>query len=127
MPTTAGLATPSIRTVELPSGERIPALGQGTWHMGEDPRRRPQEIAALRLGLDLGLTLVDTAEMYADGLTEELIGEALAGRRDDAFLVSKLLPMNATRRGTVVGCGGEPGALQPRVPRHRARPAAVVP
>jgi diketogulonate reductase-like aldo/keto reductase len=94
----------TVRTVQLPSGEPIPVLGQGTWRMGEDPRRRGQEIAALRLGLELGLTLIDTAEMYADGLAEELTGEALAGRRDSVFLVSKVRPLNATRRGTVVAC-----------------------
>ena len=94
----------AVRTVALPSGERIPALGMGTWRMGEDPLLRDSEIAALRLGVDLGLTLVDTAEMYGDGLTEELVGEALAGRRDEVFLVSKVMPHHATRRGTVAAC-----------------------
>lgn len=79
-------------------------LGQGTWTMAEDPARRRDEVAALRLGLDLGLTLVDTAEMYADGASEELVGEALGGRRDEAFLVSKVLPSNAGRRGTIEAC-----------------------
>jgi diketogulonate reductase-like aldo/keto reductase len=79
-------------------------LGQGTWNLAEDPRRRADEIAALRLGLDLGLTLIDTAEMYGNGRSEELVGEAIAGRRDEAFLVSKVLPENATRRGTVAAC-----------------------
>jgi diketogulonate reductase-like aldo/keto reductase len=72
--------------------------------MAEDVRRREEEIAALRLGLDLGMTVIDTAEMYADGAAEELVGEALAGRRDEAFLVSKVLPQNATRRGTIAAC-----------------------
>ena len=94
----------AVRTVTLPSGDRIPALGMGTWHMGEDPLLRESEVTALRLGLDLGLTLVDTAEMYGDGLTEELVGEALAGRRDEVFLVSKVVPHHATRSGTVAAC-----------------------
>jgi diketogulonate reductase-like aldo/keto reductase len=72
--------------------------------MAEDARRREEEIAALRLGLDLGMTVIDIAEMYADGAAEELVGEALAGRRDEAFLVSKVLPQNATRRGTIAAC-----------------------
>ncbi|TQM13285.1 aldo/keto reductase [Pseudonocardia kunmingensis] len=96
--------TPAISTVSLPSGEVVPALGQGTWGWAEDPHRRGDEIAALHAGLDLGLTLVDTAEMYADGAAEDLLGEALEGRRDEVFLVSKVLPGNATRRGTVEAC-----------------------
>ncbi len=94
----------TIRSAVLPGGERIPVLGQGTWQMAEDPRRRADEIAALRLGLDLGLSLIDTAEMYADGGAEELVGEAIEGRRDDVFLVSKVLPHHATRRGTIMAC-----------------------
>jgi diketogulonate reductase-like aldo/keto reductase len=94
----------AARTTTLPSGEKIPVLGQGTWHMAEDPRRRADEIAALRLGIDLGMTLIDTAEMYADGGAEELVGKAIAGRRDEVFLVSKVLPHHATRRGTVEAC-----------------------
>src|SRR5882757_7577420 len=93
-----------MRTTKLPSGEAIPVLGQGTWHMAEHPRRRAEEIAALRQGLDLGLTLIDTAEMYADGAAEELVGEAIAGRRDEVFLVSKVLPSHATRSGTTSAC-----------------------
>jgi diketogulonate reductase-like aldo/keto reductase len=96
--------TTTNRTVRLPSGEVVPALGQGTWHLAEDPRKRRDEIAALRLGLDLGMTVIDTAEMYADGAAEILIGEAISGRRDDVFLVSKVLPENASERGTVVAC-----------------------
>jgi diketogulonate reductase-like aldo/keto reductase len=72
--------------------------------MGEDPRAREQELRTLRLGLDLGLTLIDTAEMYGDGATEELVAEAIAGRRDEVFLVSKVLPVNASRRGTIDAC-----------------------
>ncbi len=94
----------SIRTISLPSGERIPALGLGTWHMGEDPSRRKAEVAALQLGLDLGLTLIDTAEMYGDGGAEEVVGEAVAGRRDQVFVVSKVLPSNASRAGTIAAC-----------------------
>ncbi len=93
-----------MRTVELPAGERIPALGQGTWYFAERADRRAAEIRSLRTGLDLGLTVVDTAEMYADGAAEELTGEAIAGRRDEVFLVSKVLPYHATRRGTVAAC-----------------------
>jgi diketogulonate reductase-like aldo/keto reductase len=72
--------------------------------MGEDPRRRADEIAALRLGIDLGMSLIDTAEMYADGGAEELVGEAIDGRQDEVFLVSKVMPQNATRRGTIAAC-----------------------
>ena len=72
--------------------------------MAERPRRRKAEIDALRTGLDLGMTLIDTAEMYADGGAEELVAEAIAGRRDEVFLVTKVLPSNATRRGTVAAC-----------------------
>jgi diketogulonate reductase-like aldo/keto reductase len=93
-----------MRTVALPSGERVPAFGQGTWHMGENPARRAEEIAALKLGLDLGATLLDTAEMYGDGRAEELIGEAIQGRRDEVFLVSKVYPHNATQRGAIAAC-----------------------
>jgi diketogulonate reductase-like aldo/keto reductase len=94
----------AVRTVTLPSGDLVPALGMGTWHMGEDPLLRESEITALRVGLDLGMTLVDTAELYGDGSTEELVGEAIAGRRDEVFLVSKVMPHHATRRGTVAAC-----------------------
>jgi diketogulonate reductase-like aldo/keto reductase len=98
------MAASAVRTVELPSGEAVSALGQGTWHMGEDPRLRESEVASLRLGLDLGMTLIDTAEMYADGAAEQVVAAAIAGRRDEAFVVSKVLPGNATRRGTVAAC-----------------------
>ncbi|MFL5627770.1 MAG: aldo/keto reductase [Ktedonobacteraceae bacterium] len=100
------MSADGIRTIKLPSGVKIPVLGQGTWGMAEDARRRADEVAALRLGLDLGMTLIDTAEMYADGAAEELVGEAVAGRRDEVFLVSKVLPDHATRRGTIAACEG---------------------
>jgi diketogulonate reductase-like aldo/keto reductase len=93
-----------MKTVLLPSGEHVPALGQGTWYMGDHRAKRAEEIATIQLGLDLGLTLIDTAEMYGDGRSEELVGEAIAGRRDKVFLVSKVLPNHASRRGTVSSC-----------------------
>jgi diketogulonate reductase-like aldo/keto reductase len=82
----------------------MPALGLGTWRMGEVASRRREEVAALQLGLDLGMGLVDTAELYGDGGAEEVVGEAVAGRRDQVFLVSKVLPSNASRAGTVAAC-----------------------
>jgi diketogulonate reductase-like aldo/keto reductase len=94
----------ALPTINLPSGEPIPVLGQGTWGMGEDPRRRDEEVAALRLGLDLGMTLIDTAEMYGDGGAERIVGEAIKGRRERVFLVSKVLPSNASRNGTLAAC-----------------------
>lgn len=93
-----------MKTVRLPSGEQLPALGQGTWYMGEDRSARKHEIAALQLGLDLGLTLIDTAEMYAEGGAEQVVGEALAGRREQAFVVSKVYPHNASRQGAIAAC-----------------------
>jgi diketogulonate reductase-like aldo/keto reductase len=93
-----------LRVTKLPSGEAVPILGQGTWHLAEDPASRSDEIAALRLGLDLGMTLIDTAEMYGDGGSEKLVGEAIDGRRDEVFLVSKVLPSHATRNGTIRAC-----------------------
>jgi diketogulonate reductase-like aldo/keto reductase len=92
------------RRVKLPSGEEVAALGQGTWKMAEDRRRRAEEIAALRLGIELGMTLIDTAEMYGEGKTEELVGEAIAGLRDEVFLVSKVYPHNASRGGVAQAC-----------------------
>lgn len=86
-----------MKTIRFPDGTTVPALGQGTWMMAEDPARRSDEIAALREGLSLGLTLIDTAEMYADGESERLVGEAIAGVRDKVFLVSKAYPQNASR------------------------------
>jgi diketogulonate reductase-like aldo/keto reductase len=92
------------RAVPLPDGPAAPALGMGTWYLGEDPDRRDTQLDALRAGIDVGLTLIDTAEMYGDGAAEELVGQAIAGRRDDVFLVSKVLPHHATRHGTVDAC-----------------------
>jgi diketogulonate reductase-like aldo/keto reductase len=94
----------SVRTTALPSGEAIPVLGQGTWKMGEDSRRRSTEVDALKLGLDLGVKLIDTAEMYASGGAEEVVAEAIAGCRAETFLVSKVLPSNASRAGVQRAC-----------------------
>ncbi len=98
------MSTTPVRTTTLPSGEEIPVLGQGTWGMAEHPRRREDEIASLRLGLDLGMKLIDTAEMYGNGAAEELVSAAIAGRRDEVFLVSKVLPSHSTRSGTISAC-----------------------
>jgi diketogulonate reductase-like aldo/keto reductase len=93
-----------MKTVTLPSGERVPAFGLGTWNIGDDPAMRAEEIATLRLGLDLGATLIDTAEMYGDGRSEELVAEAIAGRRDEVFLVSKVYPQNASVKVAAAAC-----------------------
>jgi diketogulonate reductase-like aldo/keto reductase len=93
-----------MKQVTLPAGASVAALGIGTWRYGEDRNKRADEIATLRLALDLGVTLIDTAEMYGEGLSEELIGEAISGRRREAFLVSKVYPHNATRRGAITAC-----------------------
>lgn len=93
-----------MRTVKLPGDEVLPALGQGTWHMGENASERPAEVAALRAGLDLGLALIDTAEMYGEGGAEEVVGKAIAGRRDGVFIVSKVFPHNATSEGAIAAC-----------------------
>ncbi len=93
-----------MKTVQLPSGERVPAFGLGTWNIGDDRASRAEEIATLRLGLDSGATLIDTAEMYGDGRAEELIAEAIAGRRDEVFLVSKVYPHNASIDGASAAC-----------------------
>ncbi len=90
-----------ISPVRARTGASLPNLGLGTWRVGENHARRKDEVAALKLGLDLGLTLIDTAEMYAGGGAEEVVGEAIAGRRDRVYLVSKVLPQNASRKGTV--------------------------
>ncbi|MBI3450357.1 MAG: aldo/keto reductase [Acidobacteria bacterium] len=90
-----------MRTVTDRIGSAMPVVGQGTWKMGSDAGRRREEIAALRLGFDLGMTLVDTAEMYGDGAAEALVAEAMAGRRDGVFVVTKVLPRNASRSGTI--------------------------
>ena len=93
-----------MKRVALPSGETVPALGQGTWYFGEDPARRQEEIASIRRGIDLGLTLIDTAEMYGEGRSEQLVGEAIAGQRDKVFVVSKVYPHNASRRKMHAAC-----------------------
>ncbi|KAA0572617.1 aldo/keto reductase [Azospirillum sp. Sh1] len=93
-----------MKRVTLPDGTEVPALGQGTWMMAEGSGDRAAEIAALRAGIDRGMTLIDTAEMYGDGASEELVGEAIAGRRDGLFIVTKVLPSNASRIGTVKAC-----------------------
>lgn len=90
--------------VVLPSGEQVPAVGQGTWYLGENRGTRAEQMATLRLGLDLGLTLIDTAEMYGEGLAEELVGEAIEDRRDEVFLISKVYPHNASRQGVAAAC-----------------------
>ena len=93
-----------IKRVTLPSGETVPALGQGTWKMGERAGRRADEVKALQLGIELGMSLIDTAEMYADGGSEEVVRDAIAGRRDEVFLVSKVWPGNASQKGTLAAC-----------------------
>jgi diketogulonate reductase-like aldo/keto reductase len=93
-----------MKRLLLPSGNEMPVLGQGTWYMGEDPAARREEVAALRLGMELGMTLIDTAEMYGEGGAEEVVGEAIAGRRDEVFIVSKVYPHNADRAGVRSAC-----------------------
>ena len=95
---------PRIRSTTIPGGETLPVLGQGTWRMGDDPSKRKTEVAALRLGIDLGMTLIDTAEMYANGGAEKVVGEAIAGRRDQVFIVTKFYPQNATRERMAAAC-----------------------
>jgi len=94
----------SDNTVMFERGLALPAIGQGTWYMGENAGQRQKEIAALRAGIDAGLTLIDTAEMYADGGAEEVVGEALQGRREQVFLVSKVYPWNAGGQKAVTAC-----------------------
>ncbi len=93
-----------IPTVTLPSGTSIPALGIGTWNMGETTADAAQEIASIRKAIELGMTAVDTAEMYADGRSEEVVGEAIQSLRDDVFLVSKVYPYNASTQGAIEAC-----------------------
>jgi diketogulonate reductase-like aldo/keto reductase len=94
----------SIRATKLPGGESLPVLGQGTWRMGDDKSKRSREVAALRLGIELGMTLIDTAEMYASGGAEKVVGEAIAGQRERVFIVSKFYPQNATRERMAAAC-----------------------
>ncbi|NWJ26614.1 aldo/keto reductase [Rhizobium sp. RM] len=93
-----------IPSVSLPSGKEIPALGLGTWNMGEQRAGETQEIRSIRKAIDVGMTLIDTAEMYADGRSEEVVGKAITGRRDEVFLVSKIYPWNASAAGTIEAC-----------------------
>jgi diketogulonate reductase-like aldo/keto reductase len=86
-----------MRTVQLPDGVRVPVLGQGTWNMGEKKNARTAEVAALRLGIDLGMTLIDTAEMYGEGGAEKVVGDAIEGQRDRVFIVTKAYPHHASR------------------------------
>src|SRR5881394_4258132 len=92
-----------MRTLEL-AGARVPVIGQGTWQMGEAPSRHKEEVAALRLGIELGMTLIDTAEMYAEGGAEEVVGKAIAGLRDQVFVVTKFYPQNAARERMAAAC-----------------------
>ena len=94
----------SLPTVKLPSGEQVPAFGLGTWHMGEDRSRAAAETVAIRLGIELGMNLIDTAEMYGNGGAEEVVANASAGLRDSLFVVSKVLPYNASQKGVVEAC-----------------------
>ena len=93
-----------MRSYKLPSGGAMPALGLGTWRMGESERRRAQELDAVKYGVELGYPMIDTAEMYGEGRAEEIVGEAIAGRRDEVFLVSKVYPHNASRKGAIAAC-----------------------
>lgn len=88
----------------FPDGHTVPALGLGTWHMGERRSEAAGEVRALQAGIDCGMTLIDTAEMYANGGAEEITGEAIKGRRDDVFIVSKVMPSNASYQGTIAAC-----------------------
>ena len=96
--------TETLPRVTLPDGESVPAFGQGTWHMGEDRRRAADEEAALKLGIELDMTLIDTAEMYGNGTAEEIVARAAAGSRERLFIVSKVLPYNASHKGVVDAC-----------------------
>ena len=93
-----------MKKVILPGGEAVPALGMGTWMMGEEPRRRAEEIATLQRGIELGMRLIDTAERYGEGESEKLVGEAIRGKRDQGFLVSKVYPHNAGSKTAQVAC-----------------------
>src|ERR1043166_5527456 len=93
-----------MKTIALADGERVPVLGQGTWRMGENKRTHAEEVAALKLGIELGITLIDTAEMYGSGGAETVVADAIEGQRDHVFIVSKVLPSNASRRGVETAC-----------------------
>lgn len=98
------MAAARIPTTTLPSGAKMPTFGLGTWRMGESARRRADEVAALRHGLDLGITLIDTAEMYGDGEAERIVADAVGTHRTEVFIVSKVLPENSSRRDTIAAC-----------------------
>jgi len=93
-----------MKTVELPDGKQVPALGQGTWRMGENKNAHADEVAALRLGIDLGMTLIDTAEMYGEGGSEKVVADAIAGQRERVFVVTKVYPQNASRTELPKAC-----------------------
>jgi diketogulonate reductase-like aldo/keto reductase len=98
------MAVSTLPEIALPAGEAIPILGQGTWHLGQRRHTAAEETQALQVGIELGMTLIDTAEMYGDGASEELVGQAIASRRSEVFLVSKVLPSHATRQGIAAAC-----------------------
>lgn len=100
------------RQIHFSAGQGLPAVGQGTWAMGEKPLQRRDEVHALRAGIDLGLTLIDTAEMYAEGGAERIVGEAIRGRRDEVFLVSKVYPWNAGGQRAIAACEASLKRLQ---------------
>mgnify|MGYP001335412495 CR=1 FL=1 len=93
-----------MKQVTLKTGETVPVLGLGTWRMGESASQRTAEVKALKLGMELGIRLIDTAEMYGEGKAEEIVGEAIAGRREEIYLVSKVYPHNASRKGAIAAC-----------------------
>ncbi|WP_319529127.1 aldo/keto reductase [uncultured Cohaesibacter sp.] len=93
-----------MKAVRISPDETVPALGQGTWNMGDEAKKRKDEIASIRRGIELGLTVIDTAEMYGSGRSESLVGEAINGLRDEVFLVTKVLPYNASHKGTIAAC-----------------------
>src|SRR6266568_2689909 len=93
-----------MKTARLPDGERVPVLGQGTWRMGENKKAHADEVAALRLGIDLGMTLIDTAEMYGEGGAEKVVADAIEGQRDRVFVVTKVYPHNASRTELPKAC-----------------------
>jgi diketogulonate reductase-like aldo/keto reductase len=93
-----------MKTVLLPDGQSVPALGQGTWRMGENAKAQKNEVAALRLGIDLGMTLIDTAEMYGEGGAEKVVADAIAGQRERVFVVTKVYPHNASRTELPKAC-----------------------
>jgi diketogulonate reductase-like aldo/keto reductase len=100
------LPVSTVRTTELASGEAVRVLGQGTWGLGESLHPRKQEIEALQVGIDLGMTLIDTAEMYASGEAEKVVGESIVGRRGEIFITSKVMPHHADKHGVMVACEG---------------------